>query len=179
MKWYIRYESTDEIDGPMKQELALTKAGRVDGLVFSEEIFDPKFAITEEVEGLLGEMRSLAGMRTTMPPGDLLLQAQDLLKRAIDTIILLSREKDDFPVLDSRLLADLRYEVVRVRICQRAIDMITRLSREKEEDIEKTPPSLEKVAKERLIRDLKECERRSHNPTKALCQRAVQAIQAV
>ncbi len=93
MNWYLKLENTGEITGPMSKDQVLVAADAFDGLVFCEEIFEPKFTIPEEVEGLLGEMRSLAGMRTTMPPGNLLLQAQELLKRATDTIILLSREK--------------------------------------------------------------------------------------
>lgn len=93
MNWYVKYEGTGEISGPMTQDEALSIVGKdggdaADGLVFSENIFSPKFVTTPEVEGLLAEMKSVAEAGIVIPH-----VIQEVMMRAIDMIIFLSREK--------------------------------------------------------------------------------------
>lgn len=80
-QWYVRFEATGEIAGPMTKDKALST---VDGMAFSENIFSPRFVTTPEVEKIL---RQLQSMEENDPPGKSLLQA------IIDTITLLSAKK--------------------------------------------------------------------------------------
>lgn len=87
MNWYVKSSETGKISGPVDQKAALAMAEQSDGMAFSEQIFSPKFVASEAVESLLAEMRSVATAEIVIP------LAQELLKRAIDTITLLCREK--------------------------------------------------------------------------------------
>lgn len=55
MNWYVKYNGTGEISGPVHQKTALSMAEQFDGMAFSEEIFS--------VEELLHELK---GLRTSM-----------------------------------------------------------------------------------------------------------------
>ncbi len=85
-KWYVRWEGTGEVAGPMSNEEAFAMAERIDGMIFSGDIFSPKIVTIPEVEAVLTEMR---GIEQFVGPGLLAISA-DLLRRAIDTITLLS-----------------------------------------------------------------------------------------
>lgn len=99
MNWYAKHGATGVIVGPMSKEVALAKVDEVDILVFNEEIFEPKFAITEEVEGVLANLRDLKeGQPTAGYWADKGGIAKICCQQAIDTIILLSREKPEVPL---------------------------------------------------------------------------------
>lgn len=94
--WYMKHEGTGAIAGPMTKDEALEIADN--GLIFSEDIFSPQFVTTEEVKTLIAEMRSAASVRPIMPldplqGGGHYVEAQKLLRRAIDTITLLSAKR--------------------------------------------------------------------------------------
>jgi len=105
MNWYVKYEVTKTIDGPFTEEQALRVAGDMEGMAFSEKIFEPKFVTTEEVETLLAEMRIRANEKQQ---GLTSVKVKELLKQAADTIVLLSAEKVITSEEVENLLTDLR-----------------------------------------------------------------------
>lgn len=143
MNWYVKHGGTEEISGPMTKEEALSKADQADGMIFSENIFPPKFVTTPEVEGLLHELK---GIRESL---EIIREGEDdavglVMKQAIDTITFLSVEQvpgvTRLPRSVEELLGDLHGVKNRVedhvsgRVVQvvgRAIDTITLLSRPK------------------------------------------------
>lgn len=81
-QWYVRYDGTGEISGPMSKDEALDKANQADGMVFSDGIFE-LYHVPEDVTALVNE---LVGIEKT-PPTPLI----DLGKRAAHKLVLLSR----------------------------------------------------------------------------------------
>lgn len=86
MNWYVKYEQTGKIDGPLTKEKALAFAEGGDGMAFSEQIFESQFVTSEDVENLLSDLRET---RTKPVRYDI----DQLCKRAVDVITLLSAEK--------------------------------------------------------------------------------------
>lgn len=92
MNWYMRHEGTGTIAGPMTYDDALEIAEH--GMVFSEAVFDQEVEeevildIPKETKNLLAEMESVATAGIVIPH-----VIQEVMKRAIDTIVVLSREK--------------------------------------------------------------------------------------
>lgn len=74
MNWYVKYEKTGKIDGPMTEEKA-TKAQALSSgsMCFSEEVLEPSMHISEKVRILLAEMKDSATRGSaTMPDGILI-----------------------------------------------------------------------------------------------------------
>lgn len=42
MNWYVKYEGTGKVSGPMNREEALAKAERADGMVFHDGVFEER-----------------------------------------------------------------------------------------------------------------------------------------
>lgn len=91
MSWYVIYQGTGEISGPMTKERALVMAEEMEGLVFSEDIFSPKIVTTPEVEELLHELKGIREAKEIIRDGEY--DAVGLvLKRAMEAISSLPRE---------------------------------------------------------------------------------------
>ena len=149
MNWYVKYEGTEEIAGPMSKDEALAMADRVDGMIFSGNIFSPQFVTTSEAEAVLTGLRRIQQL---VGPGLLTISAE-LLQQAIDTITLLSAEifsGDIFPPSEqapssSKEVEDLLCDLEGMAApgapdciaepAKKAIDMITSLSRKKSGNI--------------------------------------------
>lgn len=82
-QWYVRHEGTGEISGPMTKDEVLDKADDVEGMVFSDEIFETHH-VPEDVTALINEL--VDGIENA-PPTPLI----DLGKRAAHKLVLLSR----------------------------------------------------------------------------------------
>jgi len=101
MNWYVKCEATGEIAGPMTEGDALSKAELIDVLVFNDELFNGMVpgSSHEDVERLLSEMKSVAEAEIVIPKRN-----KELVQRAIDTILFLSREKVVTGVIDGGVL---------------------------------------------------------------------------
>lgn len=96
VRWYVRWLTDGHITGPMSKEEAVHCAKGLDNVVpFSERMLEPKFVTSSEVKSLIGELK---GIQNSFPAecrdcGGLSETDVDVLQEAIDTLILLSREK--------------------------------------------------------------------------------------
>jgi hypothetical protein len=94
MNWYVRYEGTGEVQGPMSRDEALLRAGEADCLVFHERIFEPQFVASEEVKVLLRRVAEQRRQIEERPKLDLDHQSiLDVIIEAGEMIILLSAKK--------------------------------------------------------------------------------------
>lgn len=103
MDWYVKYEGTNEISGPMSKEDALQRAERADGMIFNEKIFEPEFVTSEEVRIMIAELKSIREAMAIIRmedhgQGGVVFEGEDdavgtVLQRVSDALILLSREK--------------------------------------------------------------------------------------
>lgn len=162
MNWYVKYEGTEEISGPMTKEEALSKADQADGMIFSEDIFSPEFVTTSEVDHVIASLRVLCKLtQEGRDFNELLEEVRVISKRAINTITLLSVEQQA-PVINSEvdgLLHELQgireaLEIIREGendavglVLKQAIDTITLLS------VEQAPVVTSKEVEE-LLGDL-------------------------
>lgn len=145
MNWYVRWDATDEISGPMTKAEALDATSDGSGMPFSDTIFEPEFVTSDEVENLLAEMRSRINEKQQ---GLTSVQVKELLRKAADTIVLLSAEKV-IEASEEEILSDLKsystekqkkmlHEALGIQdanlieeIMNKAVDTIILLSREK------------------------------------------------
>jgi hypothetical protein len=139
MNWYVKYEGTGEVSGPMSEGDALSEAELTDVLVFNENIFSPKFVTTEEVDSLLLDMKKAAGANLGVLENPFhsasVSLIQEIMQRAIDTIILLSRAPTseraaalitDLETIES-VWSDMTEPGREADVVRRAISMITLL----------------------------------------------------
>ena len=82
IQWYVRWEGTNEISGPMSKQEALDATGDGSGMAFSEGVFEP-YHVPADTTLLVNEL--LAIKRVTM---------LDLCKRAADMLVILSRPRE-------------------------------------------------------------------------------------
>lgn len=93
MKWYVRDLGTGKVDGPMYQGEADIMQQRMEqAVMFHARIFEPQFVPTEEVELLLNDLKKAARLQGFGRSATDLWLAE-LLRKAIDALILISREK--------------------------------------------------------------------------------------
>jgi hypothetical protein len=130
--WYIRYEGTGNVDGPISRSDALQRAEQAEGMVFHAHIFEPEFVVSSEVKSLVDALQSCK---------DATLLIRNISQRAIDALILLSK-KPEMSAEDASLVAELKsiqgaMLVARTgkddaigSLCRRVIDRITNFSRE-------------------------------------------------
>jgi len=85
MSWYVKFESTGEIVGPMSKDMALSRAGFCDGLAFNESIFDPTVIISSGVDNLISRLKAW------YPFEDV--QLTNLLRETINALTILSCDK--------------------------------------------------------------------------------------
>lgn len=86
MKWYVRDTDEGHVFGPMSREEAEDAANRLDnGIMFDENIFEPRFVMSSEVADVVKRLRSCYDREN--PP------ANPLLLEAAEALTLLSREK--------------------------------------------------------------------------------------
>ena len=86
--WYIRWEATNEISGPMTKEEALEHTGDGSGMAFSEGVFEP-YHVPADTTSLVNELLAL-GDGQERSSGDV----GDVGKRAAEMLVILSRPRE-------------------------------------------------------------------------------------
>ena len=154
-KWYVKFDNKrrHEIHGPMSEEEALDKGARLDGMAFSERIFEPQFVTTKEVDEIFAALgvlstwtqephRGLEGLRT---------EIRVVAERAKKALILLSKKPQpsepsiedllrrggqQIKQIEERPKLDLDHQSI-LNVLIEAMEVISSLSRETAiEDIE-------------------------------------------
>lgn len=95
MNWYVKFEGTGVISGPMSHEKAEYYAEAAVGLVFSEAVFEQEEVVNfpSKVEDLLKDLHLHVMPLSVGKDYNLDNRLSSLCQRAIDTITNLSREK--------------------------------------------------------------------------------------